>query len=256
MRLDERIQKMRQKAIADGNGPVPSSFQGVGKERIHEVLETLDLNHSDIVDAVFALLDPRPSWFGKNASKNIRFSDAATTAHVACHVGILQRGVGKLDREGRDYWLKPLREIGGIEAVYFDGEVIVSGHPVSKSPNSAYRLEKGFLEILKAGEDKWKESLSQWIDEDVKRARLALQAEESEKARRLVDSKHVDLIRACCEVYAPRFLPGFQIVFVDDADGNRISTDDQKTLQRAGLVFELDDAMPDVLMRNTISQHI
>lgn len=32
------------------------------------------------------------------------------------YIGILQRGgYTKLDREGRDYWLKPLWEIGALE---------------------------------------------------------------------------------------------------------------------------------------------
>ena len=95
-----------------------------------------------MVDAVFALLDTRPNWFSK-APSDSAFKDGATTAHVGAHIGILQRGQNtKLDREGRDYWLKPLWEIGAIEKVTLEtkSRQFIDGHVKAKSPNSAYRL--------------------------------------------------------------------------------------------------------------------
>src|SRR5689334_16554668 len=120
MGLNDRVRKIRGDCVAAGTSPVPETLQGVTKARIAEVLRALDLENIDRVDAVRALLDDtRPSWF-TTAPIGTRFSDGATVAHIACHVGILQRGKDKLDREGRDYWIKPLRDIGAVEAIIFD----------------------------------------------------------------------------------------------------------------------------------------
>lgn len=241
---------MRKDAAKAGIPAVAKKLQGVDKDRIRKVLKILDLNQNDIVDAVFALMDPRPSWFGGNAGGVLRFCDGATTAHVACHVGILQRGKGKLDREGRDYWIKLLRDIGAIEAVILKDSKIHPGHPIPKSPNSAYCLNRKFVEILQSSEDSWSDLFQTWIDEDEMRRRLKFQAKEAEKTRRVVDTAHADLIPACCKVYAPEFLPGFEVVYVDDADGDRVSESERKRLDAAGLKITLNDAMPDVLLWN------
>jgi len=220
------------------------------------LLRTLDLERDDIIDSVFALLDTRSSWFGKKAGQHLRFCEGATTGHIACHVGVLQRGGGKLDREGRDYWIKPLRDLGAIEAVYLDKTTIRPGHPIAKSPHSGYRLEAGFVAILKARGKEWEKLLRDWIDEDTKRRRLEFQGEQARLTREIVDSAHADLISACCEVYAPKFLPGFEVVYVDDSDGDRVSSEAKVRLEKAGLRIELSDAMPDVLLWNPTTDSI
>ena len=118
MALHDDVAKMRAERLKKTGVAVPNALQGVTKAKIKAVLGKLALgDNADLIDGVFALLDNETdSWFTK-APKGTKFSDGATTAHLACHVGILQRGGGKLDREGRDYWIKPLRELGGIEPV-------------------------------------------------------------------------------------------------------------------------------------------
>lgn len=68
--------------------------------------------------------------------------------------------------------------------------------------------------------------------------------------RAAVDTGHADLIRACCDVYAPKFLPGFEVLYVDDADGDRVSDGEREKLYGSGIEITLDDAMPDVLLWN------
>lgn len=242
---------MRDEAMRIGTQPVSSTLQGVTKERVRDVLRLLERATEDSVDAVFALLDDRPSWFAR-APTGTRFCDGASTAHVGCHVGILQRGATKLDREGRDYWIKPLRGIGAIEAVLFDARVgaFVRGHQVAKSPNSAYRLDPDFVRVLQMSAGEWEVQIKNWIQGDTLRVRLAVQAEHAMAAVGTVRTSHADLIAACCTGYAPRFLPDFQILYVDDADGVRVSGDEERRLQAAGLDLELGDAMPDVLLWN------
>src|SRR6266542_2018547 len=145
--------------------PPPAALQGITKERITQVLQALDRASRDKVDAVFALLDDfNPNWFFEAGQKGLKFCDGASTAHIACHVGVLQRNGGKLDREGRDYWLKPLWEIGALEKLYFNSETaeFMPGHPVPKSPNSAYRIAPAFLQILKASDADRKALLAAW----------------------------------------------------------------------------------------------
>lgn len=255
MALEDIIYKLREeRMVADGvkEDLMPESFQGVTKARIAQVLKVIDRYSIDQVDAIFALLDDRePSWY-KKAPEGTKFCDGAGTAHIACHIGIMQRGQRKLDREGRDYWLKPMWELGAIEKVYFDSKNkrFIHGHPVAKSNNCAYRLAEEFKIILQAPGDKWREALAAWINEDKIRLRLELQAQLAEAARKESDTRHSDLIAACCEYYAPRFLPGYEVIYVDDGDGDRITEGQTKLLAEAGLMILLEDSMPDVLLWN------
>ena len=256
MALQDVVTRLRKKARAEGRQPVPDAFQGVTKERIAEVLRAIDRDTLDQRDAVFALLDDvNPSFYSLQYKKfpaGIKFCEGATVAHVGCHFGILQRGEGKSDREGRDYWLKPLWAIGAIEKVYFDSKSkkFIPGHPVAKSPFTAYRLAASFKAILTAPESKWRNLLKQWIGEEATRGRLELQAQLAEVSSAQVDTKHSDLIRAACDYYVPHFLPGFKVIYTDEADGERVSEPDRLSLFEADITITLDDSMPDVLLWN------
>jgi len=231
----------------------PAILQGVTKGRISEVLHALDRESKDRVDTVFALLDDiNPNFFFEAAQKGLKFCHGASTAHIACHVGVLQRKGGKLDREGRDYWLKPLWEIGALEKLYFDSETaeFLPGHPVPKSPNSAYRIAPAFLEILKAADSERPALLAAWANKDATRVRLQVQATLAEVTRAKVGTPHMELITAAAQVYAPNFLPGFEILYIDATDGQRISSEQEQALQRAGITMQLGDSMPDLLLWN------
>ncbi len=78
--------------------------------------------------------------------------------------------------------------------------------------------------------------------------RLLLQAELAEKARKLADNSHSNLISACQDVYVPRFLPGYQVIYIDDGDGDRVTDAQKEALAVVGLSLTLSDAMPDVLL--------
>ncbi len=227
----------------------PVALQGVTKKRIVEVLRRLDLaQNADLIDAVFALLDNETdSWFAR-APRGARFCDGATTAHVGCHVGILQRNGTKLDREGRDYWIKPLRELGGIEAITLHEGEFIAGHVKAKSPNSCYRLDEGLKAVLTGRDAEWPKLLTEWASRDAARTRREFQAQAADAARLLVDSGHSDLIAASIEVYAKRFLPEYQVIYVDDGDGDRITVADRNRFKDAGIEITLDDGMPDVLL--------
>jgi hypothetical protein len=257
MSLNDKVFALREERIKAQKPSVPNAFQGVTKAHIRNVLAGLNLgNNADLIDGVFALMDDEtPSWFSK-APLGACFANGASTAHLACHIGILQRGENKLDREGRDYWIKPLREIGGIEPItLFDGEFI-PGHVIAKSPNSAYRLSEEFKTILQADEGDWQKRLAKWSSQDASRQRREFQAQLAEASRLRVDTGHSDLIQATIKFYTPKFLPGYQVIYVDDGDGDRITAQDRKRLAEAGIELRLGDAMPDVLLWNSATDKL
>ena len=88
------------------------------------------------------------------------------------------------------------------------------------------------------------------------RARLEAQARLTQESREQVETKHSDLIQAAINHYVPHFLPGYRIIYVDEADGDRISQDEQKKLEEAGVSIGLADAMPDVLLWHPQSDHL
>jgi len=103
---------------------------------------------------------------------------------------------------------------------------------------------------LKAPENGWQELLATWSTEDATRARLQIQAKLADSAKTGVGSPHEKLITASCKEYATRFLPGYEVLYIDMGDGDRVDTEAQKRLYAAGLKIELGDSMPDVLLWN------
>ena len=162
-----------------------------------------------------------------------------------------KRNSGKLDREGRDYWLKPLWEIGALEKLYFDPETaeFLPGHPVPKSPNSAYRIAPAFLQILKAPDTDRKALLAAWASEEAFRARLQVQAALAETTRAKIGTPHMELITAAAQVYVPNFLPGFEILYIDATDTASAShLRRNNPCRKPGIGIQLGDSMPDILL--------
>jgi hypothetical protein len=245
--IHDQFRALRKERIRLVGASIPKSLQGVSKSRVEQVLSKIALKTDDRVCCVFALLDNITESF-----KGFKFSDGATTAQLGCHIAFLQRDNDiKLDREGRDYWIKPLREIGAIEEVtLFDGE-FVSGHVKPKSPNSSYRLNKEFVSILQAPKDSWERELSRWNSKDATRRRMEMQARAAEESKKAVDTGHEQLINLSISIYAKNFLPSFSVLYIDDSDGRRISPEYAERLARAGVSIGLEDAFPDVLLWNS-----
>jgi hypothetical protein len=251
--IETRFRALREAGNIYPAGGVPRSFQGVSKDRIRQVLAYIDHETDDMVDVVYALLDDQLDSFYRNPPYNAKFCHGATTAHIGAHVGVYQRGgTTKLDREGRDYWIKPLVGLGAIEPIYLNTKTrkFDMGHPVPKSPNSGYRLAEEFVNILRASDVEWQAALKEWIGVERTRERARLQAEAQELAIQQYESDHRRLIVSCTNLYVPNFLPGFQILFVDMEDGQRVKPEEIETLREAGITLELSDAMPDLLLWN------
>lgn len=59
MKLEDKIQKLREDALKVGTSPVAGVLQGVTRDRIARVLAMIDRESADTMDAVFALLAAR-----------------------------------------------------------------------------------------------------------------------------------------------------------------------------------------------------
>lgn len=250
--VEARFREIRAERDAAGKPRLPETFQGIGKERIRKVLGKLGFTYPDLANCVFALLDDV-----HESLTGFKFSDGATTAQLGSHIAFLQGdGHMKLDREGRDYWIKPLVEIGAAEPVTLIGDKFVVGHVIAKSPNSSYRLDRKFVEILEAPQEKWEGLLTKWNSKDSTRRRLEMQAKATEESRKLVDSGHKALIAQSISSYAKHFLPEFEVIYDDDADGDRVTEAEKAKMKEAGVTLGLEDAWPDVLLWNRTTDEL
>ena len=48
----------------------------------------------------------------------------------------------------------------------------------------------------------------------------------------------------------PKFLPGFEVLYIDATDGQRVTPEQEQALQKAGITIQLGDSMPDILLWN------
>lgn len=233
------------------------SYQGVTIEDIENVLKKLNQYSSDKRDAIWCLLNTTfPSPFS-NAT-NYSIADGASIAQIGCYVGILMRHSGKLDREGRDYWVKPLiDEIAAIERVTFSDGIFVPGHLKAKSPYSAYRLTDAFKQLLfSLGNENFEEKLNEYIGNVDQRLKVFADLENA--ARETVGmSGHKRLIQDSITVYAQTFLPGYIPLFTDSADGDRVTAEERTALDQYGIVFgSIDDVWPDAILYHPDEQKL
>ena len=60
----------------------------------------------------------------------------------------------------------------------------------------------------------------------------------------------MELITAAAQVYVPNFLPGFEVLYIDATDGQRVTPEQEQAMQKAGITIQLGDSMPDILLWN------
>ena len=144
--------------------------------------------------------------------------------------------VGRLDREGRDYWVKPLREIGAIQECTYvsDENVFVRGHIKAKSPNSSYRLDPSFINLLQnRNSEEFEELLEEWTSNSIYGIRIQAKAARMNIER--TDNPHVHLIQDSINIYARNFLPDYEALYVDSADADQVTTEEKKYLNKITL---------------------
>jgi hypothetical protein len=166
---------------------------------------------------------------------------------------------GKVDREQRDYAVLPLRELGIVEKAFvvpqpelvaFGGELVVRGFHRSKSGNNAYVLTEEARDLLAVQEDEWASRLSEFVTADPNRRVRRLEKLSQERVQRVTSgkSRHAALIEASVEALQQTRCQDFELVFIDDADGDRIRDEWRQKLEPLGLMPDLDSRWPDAIL--------
>lgn len=232
-------------------GYIPNqSYQGINISTIEKVLKKLDRYSDDMRDVIYCLSNNElPSLFPK-ASTKFSISAGASVAHIGSYIGILLRNKNKLDREGRDYWIKPLVEIGILEAITLQNGEFVLGHTKAKSPNSAYRLSNEFVELLaNINDTNLDSSISKWLESANERQRLIITLQKNNSS--VLNDSHKKLIDDSVNIYAKYYLPGYICVFKDADNGDRITSEEKYLLNKYNINFgNLDDVWPDAILFN------
>lgn len=245
----EKVDEYFERLVKEGY-KLKSKYQDITLEDISTVLKKLNQYSDDKRDVVWCLLNNElPSLFSN--TENFTISDGASIAHIGGYIGILERHSKQLDREGRDYWVKPLIEIAAIEPITLKDGKFIEGHIKAKSPNSAYRLSSYFSKLLKTvNNDEFEQELSKYIDSVDERLNVFSLLEATSKTIH-GDSAHKKLIEFSISTYAEIYLPGFIPIFTDYSDGNRVTEEEKKTLNEYGIIFgTINDVWPDAILIN------
>lgn len=250
----EKIEKTFAKLKAEFGGERSNSF-AISKEQIRGILVVIGCDTDLAVDAIYALLDDAIATF-----KGQTFLSGATAVQIACHVGILQRGKRKVEPEGRDDWIRPLKEVGAIEPVTFSSETetFIVGHKRAKSPNAAYRLSGSFVELLKAARSTPSigRLVAEWGSVDAIRTRLGSHAKAAVEQHLSHDGGRDRLIEDVKNHYVAAFLPEYEVLPVVATGGDPLGRDANVRLREVGIVLRLEEAYPDVMLVQVSSRRL
>lgn len=245
----ENVDEYYERILKEGY-VLKTEYQGIRLTHIRIVLNRINQYTDDIRDTIWCLLNNEFLSLFPNAD-NMAIADGASVAHIGGYIGILMRHSKKLDREGRDYWIKPLRALGIVEEITFRNGSFLAGHLKAKSPHSCYRLNSDFIYLLQSLKNPDFENIfSNWINQTDQRLQIYTDIVINNQEEQEI-SDHKQLILDSINIYSKYFLPGYFPVFTDFEDGNRVTTQERLLLDKYGIVFgRLSDVWPDVILIN------
>nr|WP_279285921.1 BsuBI/PstI family type II restriction endonuclease [Clostridium sporogenes] len=127
------------------------------------------------------------------------------------------------------------------------------GHLIPKSPGLCYKLNKSFIELIKEVHNpNFNQIFEGWIKEEskFKRLNIIVESEKINKSKYIKDG-HAKLIDMSIRSYAKNFLKGYEVIYVDDSDGDRVTELEKRNLIKVGIVFgQADDVWPDAILYN------
>jgi BsuBI/PstI restriction endonuclease domain len=169
-------------------------------------------------------------------------------------------GRARIDRERRDYVFPQLIGVGLVDKLHINsrrevrrtGRLFVPGHPIAKSPNSGYVLTADARRLLiEVEDDAWPAVRDEWLEGSQARRQQGMKrAAGKELAAAPLTSKHAVLIERCVGALRSSAAAGFELVFVDDADGDRVQERWQSQLEALGLMPDLASRWPDAMLVN------
>ncbi len=225
--------------------------------RIAELLDRLD-SYSDLRAACLLGLtdDVTPHPLASLANAGLTLSSGATTRQLF-QFAAPRLGKTHIDRELRDEVWPRLRELGIVQRSYVltakeartERKLIEYGvHRRAKSPNNGYAVTGEARKLLiETSEEAWAEELGQFLRNDEDR-RLRVLQHEAATAASLSPGDHSNLMRAAVAALRATRLPDHKLVFIDDADEERIKDEWKEELEPRGLLPDLDSLWPDAIL--------
>jgi hypothetical protein len=225
--------------------------------RIVELLERLDSYNDLRAACLLGLTDDRtPHPVPILANAGLTLSAGATTRQLF-EFAAPRLGKTRIDRELRDEVWPRLRELGIVQRSYVltatearaEGRLIEYGvHRRAKSPNNGYALtDEARQLLLKTSDRDWTRKLNAFVVGDSDR-RLRVLQQEAAMAAAVAPGDHSKLMRAAADALRATRLPDYELVFIDDADEQRIKTEWETKLEPRGLVPDLDSLWPDAIL--------
>jgi hypothetical protein len=172
------------------------------------------------------------------------------------------RRSGRIDRELRDDIFPVLITVGLLEKFHVNsredfertGDLLVLGeHPVAKSPNSGYvlRPEARYL-LLEVKSRDWPSARDAWLKQDQSRRQQILRRTASEGLKGAAPaSRHTVLIEQCITALQNSAASEFELIFIDDADGERVQERWREHLEDLALMPDLASRWPDAILVNS-----
>ncbi len=169
------------------------------------------------------------------------------------------------DRELRDDVFPTLITVGLLDKIHINsredfeetGRLVVRGrHPIAKSPNSGYALTPEARELLiDISDSKWPSARDAWLSQSQSRRQQTMRRTAGEKVDTAAPkSRHAVLIQQCVEALQSSVAASFELIFVDDADGERIQGRWRDRLETLGLEPDLASRWPDAILLNSRAQ--
>ncbi|MFS8602687.1 hypothetical protein LRO89_08795 [Priestia megaterium] len=233
-------------------------------KRVEQIIDLMKLrnyttekNHERCIKCVETLLnDQIPSPYKDKGMSDIyeepKFCHGANTASIASVIQQLEGKTNKLDREGRDHWIKPLLELGVLRKGYLKPPTnknekyrIIKDYHYTKSQNNFYFVSEEFKALLNFPEEDLKEAVSNFLLNSSKGKELRAYQIVSENI-----NSHSQLINQAVEFFTKKHIPDFKVIYIDDEDGTRIREEFSILLEKAGITLDLSSRYPDAILWN------
>jgi hypothetical protein len=226
-------------------------------QRITELLNRL-ASYDDLRAAcLLGLMDdqtlhPTP----RLAQAGFKLNEGATTRQLFDFAGPRLGRTTRFDRELRDAVWPRLRELGIIQRAYrlTDAEFKATGeqmrygsHEKAKSPNNSYALTDDARALLvNTADADWVAALDAFVKDAPNRRLRVIQA--AAAAPVAATSDHAKLIRDAADTLLATVLSDYELVFVDDADEERVKDEWKDELDKRGLLPDLESLWPDAIL--------
>lgn len=228
------------------------------QRRIDELLNELNIYTELRALILFGLTDDQtPNPHPVLERKQLPLSAGAGTAKLFGWAAS-RLGVRRFDREMRDYVFPQLMDMGLVDKalILSNDRALLSGVDVEigvhepKSPNNAYVATGALVNLLRKPDSEWREAKAAFVRGDVKRRRKTVERRAAVAFGAAAPNQHAALIRTAVEALRQTIASEYELVFIDDADGDRVADAYRERLEALNLLPDLASKWPDAILCN------